>query len=196
VKHLEDGVKKINHCCVPGPHYTCTATSIYGKQIKILIVANLEFQSHEARKFSLTTESSGWYKDLVENHELLKKVHVMQCERRETITFEVRHMVRLIVESNIAGTDEEASLFALFRAAALLGTQRCDEVNFNYIQVAIAAVWKHLNERLRSDSNKERKHLASQIKHVAAFGLPWETRLHLHGKFVFEVCLSLILAIF
>jgi hypothetical protein len=79
----------------------------------------------------------------VENHELLKKVHVMQCERRETVTFEVRHMVPLIVESNIAGTYEEASLFALFKAAALLGTQRGDEVNFNYIKVAIAAVWKH-----------------------------------------------------
>jgi hypothetical protein len=74
----------------------------------------------------LTTENPFWYKDLVENHELLKKVHVMQCERRETITFEMRSMVLLIVESNIAGTDEEASLLALFKAAALLGTQRGD----------------------------------------------------------------------
>jgi hypothetical protein len=28
VKHLADGAKNINHCFVPGPHYTCTATSI------------------------------------------------------------------------------------------------------------------------------------------------------------------------
>jgi hypothetical protein len=55
VKHLADGVKNINHCFVPGPHYTCTATSIYKKHIKSLIFANLEFQPHEARKFSLTT---------------------------------------------------------------------------------------------------------------------------------------------
>jgi hypothetical protein len=196
MKDLKDGVRKINHCFVPGPHYTCPATSIYGKHIKSLIVVNLEFQPHEARNFSLTKENPGWYKDLVENHQLFKKVHVMQCERHEIITFEVRHMVPLIVERNIAGTDEEASLFALFKAATLLGTQHDDEVNFNYIQVAIIAGWKHLNERICSDSNKDIKHLASRMKHVATFGLPWETRLHLHGKSVFEVCLSLILAIF
>jgi hypothetical protein len=80
VKHLADGVKNINHCFIPGAHYTCTTTSIYGKHIKSIIAANLEFQPHEARFFSLTTENPGWYKDLVENHELLKKVHVMQCE--------------------------------------------------------------------------------------------------------------------
>jgi hypothetical protein len=105
-------------------------------------------------------------------------------------------MVPLIVESNIAGTDEGASLFALFKATTLLGTQRGDQVNFNYIKVSIAAGWKHLNERLRPDSNKDSKRLASRMKHVANFGLSWETRLHLYGKSVFEVCLSLILAIF
>jgi hypothetical protein len=41
VKHLVDGVKNINDCFVPGEHYTCTATSIYRKHIKSLIVANL-----------------------------------------------------------------------------------------------------------------------------------------------------------
>jgi hypothetical protein len=120
----------------------------------------------------------------------------MQCEIRETITFEVIYMVPLIVESHIVGKDEEASLFSLFKAAALLGTQRGDEVNFNYSQVSIAAGWKHLNERLRSDRNKERKRLASRMKHIANAGLPWETRLHLYGKSVFEICLSLRLAIF
>jgi hypothetical protein len=105
-------------------------------------------------------------------------------------------MVPVIAESNIAGKDEVASLFALFKAAALLGTQRGDEVNFNYIQVAIADGWKHLNEILCSDNNNERNRRASRMKHVATFGLPWEIRLHLHGKSVFEVCLSLILAIF
>jgi hypothetical protein len=55
VKHLADGVKNINHLFVPGPHYTCNATAIYGKHIKSMIVANLEFQPHEARKCSLTT---------------------------------------------------------------------------------------------------------------------------------------------
>jgi hypothetical protein len=109
----------------------------------------------------------------------------MQSERRDTITFEVRSMVPLIVESKIAGTDEEASLFALFKSAALLGTQHGDEVDFNYTQVAIAAGWKHLNERLRADSNQERKQLAIQMKHVATFGLPWERMLNLHGKSVF-----------
>jgi hypothetical protein len=34
------------------------------------------------------------------------------------------------------------------------------------------------------------------MKHVKTFGLSWETRLHLHGNSVFEVCLSLILSIF
>jgi hypothetical protein len=87
-------------------------------------------------------------------------------------------------------------LFALFKSAALLGTQRGDEVDFNCIQVSIAAGWNHLNERLRSDSNREIKRLASRIKHVKTFGLPWKIRLHLHGKSVFEFCLSLILAIF
>jgi hypothetical protein len=195
VKHLADGVKNINNCFVPGPHHTCTATSIDGKHIKSMIFANLEFRPHEASNVSLTTENPGWYKDLVENHELLKKVHVMKCERRENITFEVRSMVPLIVESNIADTGEETSLFALFKAAALLGTQRGNVVNFKYIQVAIDAGWKHLNIRLRSDSNKERHRLASRMKHVANFGLPWERSLHLHEKSVFEVCLSFILAI-
>jgi hypothetical protein len=32
--------------------------------------------------------------------------------------------------------------------------------------------------------------------HLKTFGLPWETRLHLHEKSVFEVCLSLIISIF
>jgi hypothetical protein len=34
------------------------------------------------------------------------------------------------------------------------------------------------------------------MKYLKAFGLPSETRLHLHGKSVFKVCLSLILSIF
>jgi hypothetical protein len=152
------------------------STSIYGKHIKSMIDAD--------RIFSLTTENPGWYKDLVENHELLNKVHVMQCERRETITFEGRSMVPLIVESSIAGIAEEASLFAFLKAATLLGTKCGDEVDFNYIQVVIAAGWKHLNKILRSDSNNERKRLAIRMKHVATFGFPWETRLHLHGKSV------------
>jgi hypothetical protein len=63
VKHLTDGVKNINNCFVPGPHYTCTVTSIYGKHIESLIVANLEFQPHEAENKSLKTENPGWYKD-------------------------------------------------------------------------------------------------------------------------------------
>jgi hypothetical protein len=65
VKHLTDEVKNINHCFVPGPHYTCTATSVYGKHIKRLIVTNLEFKPHEAQLFLVTTENPGWYKDLV-----------------------------------------------------------------------------------------------------------------------------------
>jgi hypothetical protein len=89
LKHLADGVKNINYFFIPGPHYTCTTISIYGKHIKSLIVVNLEFQPHEARNFFVTTENPDWYKDLVENHELLKKMHFMQCELRETITFEV-----------------------------------------------------------------------------------------------------------
>jgi hypothetical protein len=84
----------------------------------------------------------------------------------------------------------------LFKAAALLGTESREEADFKYLQYAIAVGWKHLNERLPSDINKERKRLASRMKDVKTFGLTWETRLHLHGKSVFEVCLSLILLIF
>jgi hypothetical protein len=51
VNQLADGVIDINHCFVPGPHYTFTATSIYGKHIKSMIVANLEFQPHDAGIF-------------------------------------------------------------------------------------------------------------------------------------------------
>jgi hypothetical protein len=196
VKRLADGVKNINDCFVPGVHYTCTPVSVYGRHIKSLIVANLDVQPHEARKYSITMEQPGWYKDLVENHELLKKIHVMQCERRETITYEVRHMVSLIVDSMDAGMDEESRLFSLFKAAALLGTEREEETDFKYLQYPLAVGWKHLHERLPSDRNKERKRLASRMKHLKTFGLPWETRLHLHGKSVFEVCLSLILSIF
>jgi hypothetical protein len=35
IKHLTYVVKNINHCFGPGPHYMCTATSIYGKQSRI-----------------------------------------------------------------------------------------------------------------------------------------------------------------
>jgi hypothetical protein len=63
-------------------------------------------------------------------------------------------------------------------------------------QYAIAVGWKHLYERLPSDRNKERKLLASRMKDVKTFGFPWETKLHLHGKWVFKVCLSLIISIF
>jgi hypothetical protein len=83
VERLADGVKNINVWFVSGEHYTCTPTSIYGRHIKSIIVAKLEFQPHEARNYSITTEASGWYKNLVETHELFKKVYVMQCERRE-----------------------------------------------------------------------------------------------------------------
>jgi hypothetical protein len=69
-------------------------------------------------------EQPGWYKDLVNNHELLKKIHVIQCERRDTITYEVRHMVSLIVDSMDDGMHEEYRLLSLFKAAALLGTER------------------------------------------------------------------------
>jgi hypothetical protein len=178
---------------VPGVHYRCTPVSVYGRQIKGFIEANLDVQPHEARKYSITVEQPGWYKDLVEMHELLKTFHVMQCERQETITYEVRHMVSLIVDSMDAGMDEEARLFSLFKVTALLGTERGEEADFKYLQYAIAVGWKHLNERLPSDRNKERKRLASRMKHVKTFRLPWDTRLHLYGKSVFEVCLSLIL---
>jgi hypothetical protein len=141
-------------------------------------------------------EQPGWYKDLVENHELLKKIHVMQCERRETITYEVRHMVSLIVDNMDAGMDEEYRLFSLFRASDILGTEKEEEADFKYLQYPLAVGWKHLHEHLPSDRNKESKRLASRMKHLKAFGLPWETGLHLHGKSVFEVCLSLILSIF
>jgi hypothetical protein len=87
-------------------------------------------------------------------------------------------------------------LFDLFKATAFFGTQCGDEVEFNYIQVAIATGWKHLNERLFSDSNNGRKRIVSRMKHVSTFGLLWETMLHLNGKSVFEVCMGLILAIF
>jgi hypothetical protein len=108
--------------------------SVYGRHIKIIIVANLDVQPHEARKYSITMEQPGCYKYLVENHELLKKIHVMQCERRETITYEVRHMVSLIVDSMDAGMDEESRLFSLFRAAALLGNEREEEADLKYLQ--------------------------------------------------------------
>jgi hypothetical protein len=49
---------------------------------------------------------------------------MMQCERQETITYEVRHMVSLIVDSMDAGMDEESHLISLFKTAALLGTER------------------------------------------------------------------------
>jgi hypothetical protein len=196
VKRLADRVKHINACFVPGVHYTCTSVSVYGIYIKGLIVANLDVQPHEARKYCITMEQPGWYKDLVENHELVNKIHVMQCERRETITCEVRHMVSLILESMDAGMEEEASLLLLFKAAALLGTERGEEAVFQYLQYAIAVGRKHLNERLPSDINKERNRLAGRMKNVKTFRLPWETRLHLHGKSVFEVCQSLILSIF
>jgi hypothetical protein len=77
VKHLADGVKNIHYCFVPGEHYTCTPTYIYGKHIKSIIVENLEFQPHEARYFYITMEPPGWYTYLVENHELLK--NCMSC---------------------------------------------------------------------------------------------------------------------
>jgi hypothetical protein len=96
----------------------------------------------------------------------------------------------------IASTYEEASLFALFKSSALVGTQRGDEADFKCIQVAIAIGWKHLNERLRSDGNKERTYLANSMTHVEDFGLPWETMFHLHGSYVLEVCLSLRLEFF
>jgi hypothetical protein len=48
----------------------------------------------------------------------------------------------------------------------------------------------HLTEK------KERKRLSGRMKDVKTFGLPWETRLHLHDKSVFEACQSLILSIF
>jgi hypothetical protein len=77
VKRLADGVKHINDCFVPGAHYTCTPLSVYGRQIKGLIEANLDVKPHEARKYSITMKQPSWYKYLVENHELLKKIHVM-----------------------------------------------------------------------------------------------------------------------
>jgi hypothetical protein len=111
VKRLADGVKNINDCLVPGVHYTCTPVSVYGRHIKSLIVVKVDVQPHEARKYSITMEQPGLYKDLVKNHELLKKIHVMQRERRETITYEVRHMVSLLVDSMDAGMYEESHLF-------------------------------------------------------------------------------------
>jgi hypothetical protein len=60
-------------------------------------------------------------------------MHVMQCERRKTITFEVRHMVPIILERKIAGTYEEAPLFALFKSVALFDRHHGDEVDINCI---------------------------------------------------------------
>jgi hypothetical protein len=150
------GVKNINDCFVPGAYYTCTPVSVYGRHIKSLIIANLDVHPHEARKYSITMEQPGWYKDLVENHELLKKIYVMQSERRETITYEVKHMVSLIVDIMDAGMDEESGLFSLLKAAALLGTESEEEAEFMYLQYPLAVGCKHLHERLPSDRIKER----------------------------------------
>jgi hypothetical protein len=84
----------------------------------------------------------------------------------------------------------------LFKAAALLGTERGEEADFQYLQYAVAVGWKHLNERLPSDINKERKRLAGRMKNVKTCGLPWETRLYFHGRSVFKACQSMILSIF
>jgi hypothetical protein len=63
-------------------------------------------------------------------------------------------------------------LFALLKSAALVGTQCSDdEADFKCIQVTIAIGWKHLNERVCSDGNNERKHLAIRMKHVKTCGL-------------------------
>jgi hypothetical protein len=105
-------------------------------------------------------------------------------------------MVSLIAESMDSGMEEEARLLLLFKAAALLGTEWGEEAVFQYLQYDVAVGWKHLNERLPSDRNKERKRLAGRMKNVNTLGLPWETRLHLHDKSVFEVYQSLILSIF
>jgi hypothetical protein len=105
VKRFADGVKHINNFFMPGVHYTCTPLAVYGRHIKGLIVENLDVEPHKARKYSITMEQPGWYTYLEENHELLKKIHVMQCERQETITYEVRNMVSLIVESMDSGMD-------------------------------------------------------------------------------------------
>jgi hypothetical protein len=137
VNRLADGVENINDCFVPRVHFTCTPVSVYGRHIKCLIVGNLYVHPHEARKYSIIMEQPGWYKDLVENHELLKNIHVMQCERQETITYEVRHMVSLILESMDAGMDEEERLFSLFKASALLGTERGEGADFKYLQYTI-----------------------------------------------------------
>jgi hypothetical protein len=154
VKRLADRVKNINDCCVPGVHYTCTPLSVYGRHIKSIIVANLDVPPHEATKYSITMEHPDRYKDLEDNLELLKKIHVMQCERQETITYEVRHMVSLIVDIMDAGMDEESRLFSLFRAAALLGTEREEEADFKYLQYPLDVDWRHLHERVPSDRNK------------------------------------------
>jgi hypothetical protein len=53
VKRLSDGVKN-NDCFVPGVHYTFTPVSVYGRNIKGIIVANLDVQPHQASKYSIT----------------------------------------------------------------------------------------------------------------------------------------------
>jgi hypothetical protein len=118
---------------VPGAHYTCTPVSVYERHIKGLVVANLDVQPHKARKYSTTMDQPGWYKYLVANHKRLKMINVTQCERWETITYEVIHMVSLVVESMDAVMDEEVCLFSLFKSEALLGTERGAEAEFKYL---------------------------------------------------------------
>jgi hypothetical protein len=60
--------------------------------------------------------------------------------------------------------DEEARLFSLFKATALLGTESGEEADFKYLQYAIDVGWKDLNERLQSDRKNEIKRLASRMK--------------------------------
>jgi hypothetical protein len=79
-------------------------------------------------------------------------------------------MMSLIVDIMDAGMDEESRLFSLIRDAALPGTEKEDQADFKYLQYPLAVGCKHLHVRLPSDRKKERKRLASRMKHLKTFG--------------------------
>jgi hypothetical protein len=74
----------------------------------------------------------------------------------------------------------------MFCSATLLGSDEPNLVNFDLFHVCITIAWKHLNEKVPIESDKDKKRRAGEY-HAKQMALSFEARKKIHGESLMEV---------
>jgi hypothetical protein len=106
---LADGILNMSECFKPGPNYLVDSKSPYGCHVKKTVISHLSEHPGQNIHFRPSTATPGWFEDLTRESNLLRDIHHIQCNRRETITLAVRRMVVEIIK-DLAKADDQSTI--------------------------------------------------------------------------------------